>query len=43
MLLLEAALTLKITVNDAEVEQYIQEFKNRYQIATDKEFKEQLE
>ena len=42
MLLLEAALTLKITVNDAEVEQYIQEFKKRYQIATDQEFKEQL-
>ncbi len=42
MLLLEAALTLKITVNDAEVEQYIQEFKNRYQIETDQEFKEQL-
>lgn len=42
MLLLEAALTLKITVNDVEVEQYIQEFKNRYQIETDTEFKEQL-
>ena len=42
MLLLEAALTLQITVNDAEVEQYVQEFKNRYQIETDEEFKEQL-
>ncbi len=42
MLLLEAALTLKVTVNDVEVEQYVQEFKNRYQIETDAEFKEQL-
>ena len=42
MLLLEAALTLKLTVSDAEVEQYVQEFKNRYQIATDEEFKKQL-
>ena len=42
MLLLEAALTLKVTVNDVEVEQYIQEFKKRYQIETDDEFKEQL-
>ena len=42
MLLLEAALTLKVTVNDVEVEQYMQEFKNRYQIETDAEFKEQL-
>ena len=42
MLLLEAALTLKLTVNDAEVEQYVQEFKNRYQIETDEEFKKQL-
>ncbi len=42
MLLLEAALTLKLTVSDAEVEQYVQEFKNRYQIATDEEFRKQL-
>ena len=42
MLLLEAALTLKVTVNDVEVEQYVQEFKKRYQIETDAEFKEQL-
>ena len=42
MLLLEAALTLQVTVNDVEVEQYIQEFKKRYQIQTDQEFKEQL-
>ena len=42
MLLLEAALILKITVTDAEVEQYIKEFKDRYQIETDEEFKKQL-
>ena len=42
MLLLEAALTLQITVNDMEVEQYVYEFKNRYEIETDEEFKEQL-
>ena len=42
MLLLEAALTLKITVTAAEVEQYIKEFKDRYQIETDEEFEKQL-
>ena len=42
MLLLEAALTLKVTVSDVEVEQYIQDFKNRYKIETDEEFKKQL-
>ena len=42
MLLLEAALTLRITVTDIEVEQYVQDFKNRYQIETDAEFKKQL-
>ena len=42
MLLLEAALTLKINVTDAEVEQYINEFKDRYQIETDEEFQTQL-
>lgn len=42
MLLLEAALTLKITVTEAEVEQYIKEFKDRYQIETDAEFEKQL-
>ncbi len=42
MLLLEAALTLQLTVSDAEVEQYIQEFKKRYQIETDEEFRIQL-
>ena len=42
MLLLEAALTLRVTVSDAEVDQYIKEFKDRYQIETDEEFKRQL-
>ncbi len=42
MLLLEAALTLKVTVSDIEVEQYIQDFKSRYKIETDEEFKKQL-
>lgn len=42
MLLLEAALTLKVTVSDAEVEQYIKEFKSRYQIESDEEFQKQL-
>ena len=42
MLLLEAALTLKITVSDADVEQYVQDFKKRYQIETDEEFEKQL-
>ena len=42
MLLLEAALTLKVIVSDAEVEQYIKEFKDRYQIETDEELKKLL-
>ena len=42
MLLLEAALTLKLTVSDVEVEQYIQDFKKRYKIETDEEFRKQL-
>ncbi len=42
MLLLEAALTLKVTVSDVEIEQYIQDFKKRYEIETDEEFKKQL-
>ena len=42
MLLLEAALTLKVMVSETEIEQYIQDFKGRYQIETDEEFKEQL-
>lgn len=42
MLLLEAALTLRVTVSDAEVDQYIEDFKDRYQIETDEEFQKQL-
>lgn len=42
MLLLEAALTLKVTVSDIEVEQYVQDFKKKYKIETDEEFKKQL-
>ena len=42
MLLLEAALTLKVTVSDVEIEQYIQDFKRKYKIETDEEFKKQL-
>lgn len=42
MLLLEAALTLKITVSDVDIEQYVQDFKKRYQIETDEEFEKQL-
>ncbi len=42
MLLLEAALTLKVMVSDVEIEQYVQDFKKRYKIETDEEFKKQL-
>ena len=42
MLLLEAALTLKVTVSAVEIEQYIQDFKKRYKIETDEDFKNQL-
>ncbi len=42
MLLLEAALTLKVNVTSVEVEQYIQDFKKRYQIKTDEELQKQL-
>ena len=42
MLLVEAALTLRITVSEIEVEQYIKDFKDKYQIQTDEEFKRQL-
>ena len=42
MLLLEAALTLKVTVTDSEVEQYVKDFKSRYQIETDEALREQL-
>ena len=42
MLLLEAALTLRVTVSDTEVEQYIEDFKGKYRIETDEEFERQL-
>jgi peptidyl-prolyl cis-trans isomerase SurA len=42
MLLLEAALTLKIQVTDAEIEKYIQDFKTKFQIASDEELKKLL-
>ena len=42
MLLLEAALTLKVMVSETEIEQYVQDFKKRYNIETDEEFKKQL-
>ncbi len=42
MLLLEAALTLKIQVADAEIEEYIQDFRTKYQITSDEEFKKLL-
>ncbi|RKU31662.1 hypothetical protein C6497_01200 [Candidatus Poribacteria bacterium] len=38
MLLLEAALTLKIQVSDSDIEEQIQDFKNKYNIPTDEEF-----
>ncbi len=41
-LLLEAALTLKIQVTDAEIEKYIQDFKTKFQIASDEELKKLL-
>ena len=42
MLLLEAALTLKIQVTDTEIEEQIQRFKTQYQIPSDEEFKKLL-
>lgn len=42
MLLLEAALTLKVQVTDSDIEEQIQDFKNKYQIPTDEEFKKLL-
>lgn len=38
-LLLEAALTLKIQITDAEIEEQIQKFKTQFQIPSDAEFK----
>lgn len=42
MLLLEAALTLKVQVTNVEIEEQIQEFKTQYQIPSDEEFKKLL-
>lgn len=42
MLLLEAALTLKIQITDAELEEQIQKFKTQYQIPSDEAFKKIL-
>ena len=42
MLLLEAALTLKVQVTDADIEKYIQDFKSRFQIPTDEELEKLL-
>ncbi|MDE0315832.1 MAG: peptidylprolyl isomerase [Candidatus Poribacteria bacterium] len=41
-LLLEAALTLKIQVSDAEIENHIQDFRTKFQISSDEEFKKLL-
>jgi peptidyl-prolyl cis-trans isomerase SurA len=43
MLLVETALTLKIEVTDAEVDQYIDNFKKNYKIETEAEFVEALQ
>ena len=42
MLLVETALTLKIEITEAEVEQYLQNFKNQYKIKTEKELAQAL-
>ncbi|MBI1928903.1 peptidylprolyl isomerase [Candidatus Poribacteria bacterium] len=42
MLLVETALTLKIEVTTAELEQYVQDFKDKSKIKTDEEFVKQL-
>ena len=41
-LVLEAALTLKIQITDAEIEEQIQKFKTQFQITSDEEFKKIL-
>ena len=41
-LLLEAALTLKIQITDAEIEEQIQKFKTQFQIPSDEEFQKIL-
>jgi len=42
MLLVETALTLRVEITDADIEQYIQNFKNQYKISTNEEFIEEL-
>ena len=42
MLLVETALTLKIEITEAEVEQYLQNFKDQYQIDTEQELAQAL-
>ncbi len=42
MLLVEAALTLKIEITEAEVEQYLQNFKDQYKIETEAELAQAL-
>ncbi len=42
MLLLEAALTLKVQVTDVDIEEQIQKSKSQYQISSDEEFKKLL-
>ena len=42
MLLVETALTLKIEITEAEVEQYMQNFKDQYKIETEAEFAQAL-
>ena len=42
MLLVETALTLKIEIIEAEVEQYLQNFKDQYKIKTEEEFAQAL-
>ena len=42
MLLVETALTLKVEITEAEVEQYLQNFKDQYQIETEAELAQAL-
>ena len=42
MLLVETALTLKVEIIEAEVEQYLQNFKDQYKIKTEEEFAQAL-
>ena len=42
MLVLEAALTLKVEVTNVEIEEQIQKYKNQFQISSDEDFKKLL-